>query len=568
MDKQRIQQAQHLYQQGDFEQALAIYRELLQSDPHDPALLHACAVLLAQTGDHQAALKQINAALKNASNNETLFNSKGNILLALNRFDEAIQAYQAAIALKPHYAPAYNNLGNCYYHQQNLSDAKSAYQKAITLQPHYPDAYYHLGITLAHLGELPEAIHALQKTIEYQPHHAGAYGQLAEIYLQQTNYADAIAAFQSRLDLQPQHAPTYHSLGMAYYQSAQYPEAIAAFEQCLALNPKHPDANHDLAITLLMTGDPEKAMNYFFRQLELNPRPETYYNIGVILQQQDRHKEAIEYLSHAAKLDPSYLPVHLNLGALHLKNNKTEDAIAAYQQALSLKPDDPEIKHILTALAQNETPEKAPGEYISHLFDQYATYYDKHLMDVLQYQVPQAIQKNLLTFADPKETAWTVLDLGCGTGLTGAVLRPFAKKLIGIDLSEKMIDIARTKGLYDALDCLDVEASLTRYHDNDLIVAGDVFTYIGDLSPIFKKAYAALNPGGLFVFSVESTDLYPYVLQPSIRYAHTKRYLMACIEASHFTLNTFDNLVLRLQQRQPIQGFLVVLSKDVAVHGK
>ena len=44
-----------------------------------------------------------------------------------------------------------------------------------------------------------------------------------------------------------------------------------------------------------------------------------------------------------------------------------------------------------------------------------------------------------------------VLDAGCGTGLCGPLLAPYARRLIGVDLSEGMLALAKEKHVYDAL---------------------------------------------------------------------------------------------------------------------
>jgi len=375
--------------------------------------------------------------------------------------------------------------------------------------------------------------------------------------LHQGDYSHAIKYYEKRIELQPNHAETYHSLGEAFLHENKLHEAITAFEQTIALNPKHPECNHHLANAILLNDDAEKALHYFFRQLEINPLPESYYNIGVILLQKQRHKEALEYLLHAADVDPSYLPVHLNLGALYLKLNQIGKAIESYQQALILKPNDPEIKHIITALSQSDTPETAPSEYIEHLFDQYALYYDKHLTEVLNYQAPQLIKHALKEEIGASRAEWTILDLGCGTGLTGAELKPFAKKLIGIDIAAQMIHSAKEKKIYDELFVMDVEKALQKFTHNDLIVAADVFTYIGNLDSIFSAVKAALNTNGLFMFTVERTETTPYLLQQSIRYAHSRIYIESLIEKHQFKIVRFDNIILRQQQRKPIEGFLV-----------
>ena len=160
-----------------------------------------------------------------------------------------------------------------------------------------------------------------------------------------------------------------------------------------------------------------------------------------------------------------------------------------------------------------------------------------------------------------KTEEWLVLDLGCGTCLCGPWLRKLAKKLVGIDISPEMIAIAKEKSLYDTLEVEDVERALEKYKDVDLIIAADVFTYIGKLDTIFTKAHEALAKDGLFVFSVEKTAVEPKKIKKTVRYAHSRNYLDALIQDSHFETVRFDNLVLRKQKNQSVEGYLVMLRK-------
>src|SRR5262249_30027541 len=151
--------------------------------------------------------------------------------------------------------------------------------------------------------------------------------------------------------------------------------AISIFKKVQALDSKHPNCNYDLATAALREGNYENALAYYLRQLEICPTPETYYNIGVLLMYQERNQEATQYFKEAEKLYADYFTTHLNLGAILLKANLIKEAIPYYQNSFRLKPDDPEIQHILTALTQTEAPNHAPADYLQHLFDQYAHFY-------------------------------------------------------------------------------------------------------------------------------------------------------------------------------------------------
>ena len=133
----------------------------------------------------------------------------------------------------------------------------------------------------------------------------------------------------------------------------------------------------------------------------------------------------------------------------------------------------------------------------------------------------------LVREASPGERLYDIVDAGCGTGLCGPLVRSLARRLTGIDLSSKMLDQAAKRGLYDVLVCEELIAALDRFPGEfDLAVAADVLIYFGDLGPLFAAVAAAVRPGGLFAFSVETlADPGAYRLLPSGRFAHTPSYV-------------------------------------------
>ena len=389
--RKSLRQAQQFQQQGDLVQALAVYLQLLAENPGNADLLHQIGILYAQQQDYVHSLDYLNQALIQQPRSAAVHNSKGNVFLRQGNPEAALAEYQRAVKSDPRYAIAYNNMGRCLYLQEKFIAAQKAYAKALELNPNFGDAYYNQGVLMLKIGKLAEAHVSLERALTLNPKNAAIHGQMAQIYLQKGEYPEAIDYLQKRLIAQPDHIDSWHYLGMAHFSLNQFEDAVHCFEKVLQLTHRHPECYEHLAIAYLKLDDKEKALTYFFRQLEIQPTANAYYNIGVLLIEKGRHRDAIEYLRQAVALEPLHLPAHLNLGVLYLKSQQQEDALTHYQQAAAIKPDDPEIQHILMALTQNKVPDKAPAEYLKNLFDQYADYYDKHLTESLRYRVPQQL---------------------------------------------------------------------------------------------------------------------------------------------------------------------------------
>ena len=114
---------------------------------------------------------------------------------------------------------------------------------------------------------------------------------------------------------------------------------------------------------------------------------------------------------------------------------------------------------------------------------------------------------------------------------------------------------ASTKGIYDRLVRSDLQTLVLPPESLDLVVCADVFVYVGGLERIVSMIAAALRPGGMFGFSVETSltgdDL---VLQPSRRYAHSRPYVSKTLAAAGFTLLSLDTAVIRQDRGVPIVG--------------
>jgi len=209
-------------------------------------------------------------------------------------------------------------------------------------------------------------------------------------------------------------------------------------------------------------------------------------------------------------------------------------------------------------MGARQAPSAPPREYVARLFDSYAGYFDEHLVGGLNYQAPQLLHE-AVTAAAPAQPM-DILDLGCGTGLCGMLFRPMARRLIGVDLSPGMLEKSRQRGVYDELIEDDAASALrNRPRSADLILAADVFIYVGALDNVFAAAAQALRPGGLLAFTIESLDSGDYVLRRTRRYAQSIAYVRRLAQGCRFTEVSMRPVVLRKDLGQPVEGLAIVL---------
>jgi predicted TPR repeat methyltransferase len=269
--------------------------------------------------------------------------------------------------------------------------------------------------------------------------------------------------------------------------------------------------------------------------------------------------EALVSLDRALALAPATAGAWTQRGSLLKDMGREAEAAAAFERAIELGADAELNRFFLASLGTLASPPTAPRSYVQALFDDYADGFDQHLVDVLGYQAHRQLVTPLAGLQG--QAFESALDLGCGTGLCGPLLRPIVRQLAGLDLSQAMLDQAAARGVYDRLikaDLVDHLRSTPERHD--LVVAADVFIYVGELEAVFAGVVRVLRPGGVFCFSVEhAPDERPVALNAQMRYAHSLPYLQGLAQRHGLRLLRSVAEPIRQGRNHSIPGLYVYL---------
>lgn len=269
---------------------------------------------------------------------------------------------------------------------------------------------------------------------------------------------------------------------------------------------------------------------------------------------------AADLMRQALDLAPGWTAGWTTLGTYLLGAGSADEAAEAFGRALALDPADGTGAGLrLATMGRTPAPATAPPAFVKGLFDQYAGRFESALVGALAYQAPDRLMEAILSVAGPAPRFAAALDLGCGTGLMGERLRPFAGRLDGVDLSPEMLARARAKSLYDALEEADILALEPPAYAYDLAAAADVLNYVGDLSLPIVRIAAMLAPAGLFAFTHEASDgPEPYRLGEALRYAHHAPAVVAMLEDANLTLRVCKDVSLRKDRGQEVAGHVLV----------
>jgi predicted TPR repeat methyltransferase len=275
---------------------------------------------------------------------------------------------------------------------------------------------------------------------------------------------------------------------------------------------------------------------------------------------------AADILLQTIELASGFATAWFALGAIRDQLGDRDGAVAAFEKVRDADPEDYHGARLqLARLGAGETGPAMTQTYVRRLFDQYAARYDTSLTEHLGYRGPtllrEAVERVAGTAGRPMRFG-SMLDLGCGTGLAGAALRPVVDWLVGVDLSPAMIDQAAAKGLYDRLVTADIVAALAgeaagsaKYH---LVVAADVFVYVNDLVPIVRSVARILAPDGLFAFTVETYAGDGVKLLPTLRYAHGASYLRIVLGDAGLAVAYLAKAPVRSEKGVPVDSLIVV----------
>jgi len=413
-----------------------------------------------------------------------------------------------------------------------LSEAEEVYCKILEVAPDHPDVLHYAGVLAHQQGRTDDAIEFIRRSLDFAPDSADCYSNLGIVLKAQGRLDEASDAFQRAIAINPEHANAYSNLGILLRAQGKLEEAEAAYRNAIQLDPEHIDA---------------------------------YHNLGVLLSSQRRTGEAMVCYCKVTTLSPKHPAARRLLALAHCTLGEPDKAVEIFAKWLEDEPGNPVALHMLAACSGQAVPVRASDAYVEASFDEFASSFDAKLLK-LSYRAPAIVGALLADSGVTATKSLDVLDAGCGTGLCGSYVAPYARRLIGVDLSGGMLVQASEKRLYDEL----VKGELTAYLADhrecfDVIVSADTLVYFGALEQVAGAASHALRSGGLFIFTVEEwLDGLPdaaFSLQTHGRYAHARGYVERVL--THAGLQPeIVRAELRMESGAPVAGLAVRASTN------
>jgi len=421
----------------------------------------------------------------------------------------------------------------------HLDDAEKIYQRVLKREPNHVDALHFLGVLYHQRGDMRTAARMIRKALRLDPSYVGALINMGNILKEQGLFADAETEYRAALRYDANNADAYNNLGAVLRAQNKFDQAIIALEKATTLSPNNGTV---------------------------------FQNLGNALKSAERIEEALTAYRRAIEIDPRHCDAHLTLGRALYRFGRIDEAATVYRKWLEVEPDNPVAVHMLAScLGGQDAPERCSGEFVRQSFDAFACSFDE-VLGRLQYRAPELVGLAIRTVFPVVDRKLAVLDAGCGTGLGGSWMRPYAKHLVGIDLSSKMVAKAQQTGLYDVLRVMELTDFMDQNPNKfDLIVSTDTLVYFGALQSVFDAAAASLKQCGTLVCTLEvaADELAPsgYLLNPHGRYSHTERFVKTALDKAGFTINEIRHDSLRLEMSLPVQGLVITAQKKQSSEG-
>lgn len=566
-----------MHDAGQLDEAERIYRQILETAPDQPDVLNLLGLIAQDKGAHVEACELFSKAVFFKKDNPAFFYNLAFSLKADGKFYEALDNFQKVLMLKPDVKEAYNEMGLIYKKINKTDMARQCWKQALDLDNGFVEAAANL--QFSYLDEEPEKTETELKNLcrQYPENPLPAF-LLCQLFLKHERWAGAWNAAEKLLKSFPASDDVYVIIGKLALRDKKYDEALGYFTEAIQLNSANVEALLGAADCYSMCGETQKAESFYKRIFELDrDNFNAHNNYAELLQRQNRVAEALEEYRKAVIVNPKSAAVSNNLGTILRQMKDYEQALGLFFNALSLdksleeaavnvsetlillqredaqkaldiaenwlksSPDNVFAKHTVCSL-KGETSE-VNLEYSQRLFEHFADNYES-VVENLDYSAPMAVGRIAGSLKG------SIVDLGCGSGLVGEVIKSPENHIVGVDLSAKMLEKARQKNVYEDLVCDDAVGYLRKNKAFDWGIAVDVLGYMSELTDFFAAAQ-----GMKLVFTTEIYDgEEDFKLFPSGRYKHNCQYVQNVLKKNGYLNIRKERIKIRKENDEDVWG--------------
>ena len=496
-----LQSAVAMHQQGQLDQALALYREVLSLAPRQPDAVCLEGTVLLQRGELEAARLRLAEAVRLNPRNPDAHSNHGHALRQLGETEAAVESFRQALVLKPHSAEALNNLGIALATTGESAEAETLFGRVLTIDPSHVSAAFNLSKLLQELGRRAEAIGPLEAIVANTAAPADIHNRLGVLYQQSGNEAAAETSYRRAIAQDPRSAHAHNNLGTLLHNTDRREEALSCFQAAVALAPGYKAARRNLGLLLQALGAWQASAQAMEELCRIDPEDQTAQHVLAALRGQTTPRAPHGYLKDMF------------------------DSYAASFEQYSID------------VLNYRAPEQLRQSVDLHLMETGGTRRFGPVLDMgcgtgLVARAFQDVSDHVVGI----DLAPKMVEAARASGLYAEVFEG--------ELEDFFAATADSPTPFD------------------LVLSADLFIYIGDIEAIVRTVAERLSADGLFAFSVEHGETTDFELRQTGRYAQSEAYVRRLARQSGLEVARVDPVVLREEKGQPVDGRVYVLKHD------
>ncbi len=304
---------------GEFGKAAEVYSGLLKRFPEQPALRERLIDLYLRGNDHKAATEQLESVLRRDPSNPQAHFFLGAIAHEQKDNEKAVTLFERAVKLDPDLEQAYWELVSVRFAQDKMTEALEVLARA---RQRFRNSFileFYTGLAQSRLKDYAKAVSHLST---------------AESLARQADPGRLTHQF-------------YFQLGAAHERNKNISEAERYFEQCLKLQPDFAEALNYLGYMWAERGvNLDRAKVMIEQAVKQDPENAAFLDsLGWVLFKLGQHKEALDWLLKSEKhLKEPDATIHDHIGDVYLALSQPERAREQWRKALTIEPDNADIR--------------------------------------------------------------------------------------------------------------------------------------------------------------------------------------------------------------------------------
>lgn len=456
--------------------------------------------------------------------------------------------------------------GRSMLNARRTTEALLMLERATLVPGAPPEAFGLLAEALLEAGRIGEALLAADKALAGQRSDGTLHLLRARIRRENGDRPGGMDDAAAAVMAHPASLEARTLFATCLSEAGRHDEALLLFHQVFEAQPGNAHAAAMLAMAFMRANRHEAAEELYALAEGLSGRPSGLVVLraqnAILAGDPGSAVTMLEAVLVAARPDSGAWAM---LGQAYHRLGLTDRAGDAYAEASALEPNNAYLRHIAAAVSGRPVEgDRASEQYVTEVFDGFAARFEESLFS-LGYRIPGVMLRMMEAhhpgLAGGSTKLGDVLDLGCGTGLMGAALYDLlGGRLVGVDLSPRMLEAARGKRIYSELRCAEVITALredrTQYA---AILMADLLCYFGALEEFFEAVRPRLAPGGFLLFSIEAGEPgATWVLTRNARYQQSAEYVRRVLSQAGLVASEFREDVLRFENGEPVKGFIVL----------